>query len=56
MVSSTRASGIADTLRRFARHRGALAAAIFLLLLSVIVVNVLADLLYGFIDPRIRYG
>lgn len=35
MVSSTRASGIADTLRRFARHRGALAAAIFLLLLTV---------------------
>ena len=34
-VSSTRASGIADTLRRFARHRGALAAAIFLLLLTV---------------------
>ena len=35
MVSSTRASGIADTARRFARHRGALAAAIFLLLLTV---------------------
>ena len=34
-MSSTRASGIADTLRRFARHRGALAAAIFLLLLTV---------------------
>ena len=24
--------------------------------LSVIVVNVLSDMLYGFIDPRIRYG
>jgi len=24
--------------------------------LSVIVVNVLSDMLYGLIDPRIRYG
>jgi ABC-type dipeptide/oligopeptide/nickel transport system permease subunit len=35
MAPSIRASGIADTLRRFARHRGALAAAIFLLALAV---------------------
>jgi ABC-type dipeptide/oligopeptide/nickel transport system permease subunit len=35
MASSTRASGIADTLHRFATHRGALAAAVFLLALAV---------------------
>ncbi len=34
MAPSIRASGIADTLRRFATHRGALAAALFLLALA----------------------
>ncbi len=35
MAPSIRASGIAETLRRFATHRGALTAAIFLLALAV---------------------
>ncbi len=35
MAPSIRASGIADTLRRFATHRGALAAAVFLLALAL---------------------
>jgi peptide/nickel transport system permease protein len=33
-----------------------LQGAVLVTVLSVIVVNVLSDLLYGFIDPRIRYG
>lgn len=35
MAPSIRASGIAETLRRFATHRGALAAAVFLLALAL---------------------
>ncbi len=33
-----------------------LQGAVLVTVLAVIVVNVLSDLLYGFIDPRIRYG
>jgi ABC-type dipeptide/oligopeptide/nickel transport system permease component len=33
-----------------------LQGAVLVTVLSVIVVNVLSDMLYGFIDPRIRYG
>jgi len=35
MASSTRASGIAEVVRRFARHRGSFGAAVFLVALSV---------------------
>jgi peptide/nickel transport system permease protein len=33
-----------------------LQGAVLVTVLAVIVVNLLSDLLYGFIDPRIRYG
>jgi ABC-type dipeptide/oligopeptide/nickel transport system permease component len=33
-----------------------LQGAVLVTVLAVIVVNVLSDLLYGLVDPRIRYG
>jgi peptide/nickel transport system permease protein len=33
-----------------------LQGAVLVTVLAVIVVNLLSDLLYGLIDPRIRYG